>query len=385
MRRKVILTNTALAVVLSGVLGLSVRAAINPADIEMSVGKVQLVTAGALAFGPPGILFVGDSVGASLVAIDTGDTKAAPAPVKINVDGLDVKIAAMVGIAPDQLVINDVIVNPLSKNVYVSASRGRGPDAMPLIVQVDGSGKITPLSLDKAKHISLSLVDAPDLKSTLPDGKGGQLPARMQTITSIAYVDGNVMVAGLSNEEWSSALRSIPYPFKNASPGTTLQIWHSPHGRYETESPVRTFVPYTIGGKQYILAAYTCTPLAIIPVSDLKPGAKVKGMVIADLGIRNIPLDMIPYAKDGHDYILIANTLLGVLKLKADNLENYPAISEPTRIEVAGVPYDTISDLTSVQHLAQLDDAHVLVVTGKRGPNAGQAVGPITLATVDLP
>ena len=71
---------------------------------------------------------------------------------------------------------------------------------------------------------------------------------------------------------------------------------------------MRTFVPYTISGQQYILAAYTCTPLVKIPVSDLKPGAKVKGVEIADLGAGNQPLDMVPYKKDGHDYILIANT-----------------------------------------------------------------------------
>ena len=61
----------------------------------------------------------------------------------------------------------------------------------------------------------------------------------------MAFVNGNVMVAGMSNEEWSSALRSIPYPFKTAAKGTQLQIWHASHGRYETQSPVRTFVPYT--------------------------------------------------------------------------------------------------------------------------------------------
>ena len=45
-----------------------------------------------------------------------------------------------------------------------------------------------------------------------------------------------------------------------------------------------------------------------IPVSDLKPGAQVKGTTIADLGSGNRPLDMVPYQKDGHNYILIANT-----------------------------------------------------------------------------
>ena len=41
----------------------------------------------------------------------------------------------------------------------------------------------------------------------------------MMTITDMNYVNGNLMVAGLSNEEWSSALRSIPFPFKTADAG----------------------------------------------------------------------------------------------------------------------------------------------------------------------
>ena len=146
----------------------------------------------------------------------------------------------------------------------------------------------------------------------------------------MAFVNGNVMVAGMSNEEWSSALRSIPYPFKTAAKGTQLQIWHSSHGRYETQSPVRTFVPYTIDGKEYVLAAYTCTPLVKIPVSDLKAGAQVKGVTISDLGAGNQPLDMVPYKKDGHEFILIANSSFGVVKLHADNLGQYKPIDSPT-------------------------------------------------------
>lgn len=201
----------------------------------------------------------------------------------------------------------------------------------------------------------------------------------MQTITDINYVDGNVMVAGLSNEEWNSALRSIPFPFKNADKGATLQIWHSSHGRFETQAPIRTFVPYSISGKQYVLAAYTCTPLVKIPFSDLKPGAQVKGAEIADLGAGNQPIDMVPYKKGGHDYILIANTSFGVVKMKADNLESYPEIASPQRTDVAGVPYDKVSDLTNVQHLAQMDPSNVLVMSGQRGS------GPINLNTVALP
>src|SRR5215813_15051399 len=279
MRRTTTLLCLAVALCMTIALGLTLTAARQPAAVELTTGKVPLMSAGALAFGPSGILFVGDSMGGSVVAIDTQDTKSATSAVKINVEAVDTKIAALVGITPDQIVINDVAVNPVSKNVYLSASRGRGPDAMPLIVRVDASGKVTPLSLDNAKHASVSLADAP---AGAADSR-----QRLQTITDMAFVNGNIMVAGLSNEEWSSALRSIPYPFKSAGKGTQLQIWHASHGRYETQSPVRTFVPYTIDGKDYVLAAYTCTPLVKIPVSDLKAGAQVKGVTISDLGSGN--------------------------------------------------------------------------------------------------
>jgi hypothetical protein len=347
-----------LAVCLTIALGLTLTAARQPAApaVELTAGKVPLKSAGALAFGPSGVLFVGDSVGGSLVAIDTEDTTAAASAVKINVDGLDAKIAALVGIPAKEILINDVAVNPVSKNVYISAARGRGPDAMPVIVRVDAAGKVTVLPLDNAKYAAVSLTDA-------PKANGGR--QRMQTITDLAFVNGNVVVAGLSNEEWSSALRSIPYPFTAAPKGATLQIWHSSHGQYETESPIRTFVPYTIGGQPYILAAYTCTPLVKIPVNSLKPGAKVKGVEIADLGAGNQPLDMVPYKKAGHDYILIANSSFGVVKLKADNLESYPAISSPTVTDVAGVPYDKIKSVSNVRHIAQLDDSNVVLLMGK--------------------
>jgi hypothetical protein len=368
MRRTIALISLAVAVCLTIALGLTLTAG-SPA-VELTGGKVGLKSAGALAFGPSGILFVGDSVAGTLVAIDTEDTKAPASAVKINVSGVDAKIAALVGIPADQVVVNDVAVNPISKNVYLSAARGRGPDAMPLIVRVDGTGSVTALNLDNAKHASVSLSDAP--------GGDPTSRQRMQTITDMVYINGNVMVAGLSNEEWSSALRSIPYPFTAAPKGATLQIWHSSHGQYETMAPIRTFTPYTIGGQQYVLAAYTCTPLVKIPVGQLKPGSKVKGVEIADLGAGNQPLDMVPYKKDGHEYVLIANSSYGVVKLKADKLESYPAIDSPTVTDVAGVPYDKITSVKDVRHLAQLDDSNVLLVIGKNG-------GASTLQTMALP
>ena len=384
--RRIMFVTAAVVLCLAAAVAFSVTAVRTPASPvpDLPSGKVQLMSAGPLAFGPDGVLFVGDSVGGAIVAIDTQDRKAVSS-AQINVQGVDAKIAALVGVTPDQIVINDVVVNPISKNAYLSASRGRGPSAMPLIMRVDPSGNVTEVSLDNAKHASVSLSDAP---AAAADPNARNNP-RMQTITDMAFVNGNLMVAGLSNEEWASALRSIPYPFKTAQQGATLQIWHSSHGRYETASPVRTFVPYTISGQQYVLAAYTCTPLVKIPVADLKPGAKVKGVEIADLGAGNQPLDMVPYKKDGHDYILIANSAFGVVKLKADKIESYPAIDSPTTTDVAGVPYDKLPQFANVTHLTRMDDGDALLLIGKPGAGPAYAPGPaqspINLQTIALP
>ena len=63
---------------------------------DLKAGTPELKSATALAFGPKGLLFVGDSAGAAIYAIDTGDTKPA-GPKDLNVEKLDAKIADMLG------------------------------------------------------------------------------------------------------------------------------------------------------------------------------------------------------------------------------------------------------------------------------------------------
>jgi hypothetical protein len=348
---------------------LTVALAFGASSASMTMGKAELKSAGQLAFGPDGILFVGDSMGGSIVAVDTGDSKAARSGGKIEVKGINQKIAAMLGTAPDQILVNDVVVNPISKKAYISVSRGRGPDAMPVILRVDASGKISEVSLDNVKHSMVSLPDAPPAKA---DSKNNP---RLETITHMAFVNGNVIVAGLSNEEFSSSLRSIPFPFQQAGKGASIEIYHGSHGRFETNAPVRTFVAYSVKNEPYILAAYTCTPLVKIPVSELKAGAKVKGSTIAELGNHNRPLDMIVYKKGGRDYFLMANSSRGVMKLPADGLDGYKPILAQT--EVTGVPYETIAGLKGVQQLDKLDDGNALMLIDNEGS--------LDLRTIALP
>src|SRR5436190_2410064 len=336
---------------------LSAAAVFGANTAGMRSGKAELKWAGSLAFGPDAVLFVGDSIGGSIYAIDTEDRTPGQA-AKIDIKGINEKIAAVLGTSADQILINDLAVNPISKKAYLSVSRGRGPDGIPVILRVDGKGKISELAMDNVKYSSVSLTDAPqaDLSDARARGR------RLEAITDIAFVNGSVVVAGLSNEEFSSSLRSIPYPFQEGVKGAGIEIYHGSHGRFETNAPVRTFVAYQIQKQPYILAAYTCTPLVKIPVADLKPGSKVKGTTIAELGNRNRPLDMIVYHKDGHDFILMSNSSRGVMKMSAEGLEGFKPITAHT--DTAGVPYQTVATLKGVQQLDKYDDESALILVG---------------------
>src|SRR5438132_13238334 len=90
------------------------------ADLTDSLkkGTPDLKSIGVLAFAPDGVLFVGDPQGAAIFAIDTGD-KTAGATGTFKVEGLDGKIASLLGIDAKKLLINDLAVNPASGNAYL--------------------------------------------------------------------------------------------------------------------------------------------------------------------------------------------------------------------------------------------------------------------------
>jgi len=201
-------------------------------------------------------------------------------------------------------------------------------------------------------------------------------PLRNESITDLAYVDGRVFLAGLSNEEFSSRLLAIPFPFNESTDGAAIEIYHGAHGRLETKSPVRTFVAYRINNEPYLMAAYTCTPLVKVPVADLKAGAHVKGKTIAELGNRNRPLDMIVYQKDGKDFLLLANNARGMMKINTEGADSATPITSPVR-DKQGLTYDTIADLKDVVQLDQLDKDNALIVRDNKGT--------LNLETVPLP
>lgn len=345
----------------------------------MASGKAELKSMGPLSFGPDGVLFVADTKAATIYAIATGDTKPGAAASLLKIDGINQKIAAVLGTAADQVLINDMAINPISRTAYLAVSRGRGPDAIAVLLRVSADGKIEPVSLDNVKFSKAALSDAP-ADAAPAAAPGGRAPAnpRLESITDIAYVQDRVVIAGLSNEEFSSSLRSIPFPFKGeVSKGAGIEMYHGSHGRFETRSPVRTFVSYTVGQEAELLAAYTCTPLVELAMSDLKPGAKVKGKTVAEFGAGNRPLDMIVYQKGGKDFLLLSNSNHGVMKIGTEQLASVESIVAPVP-GTKGLPFEKVQDWTGVVQLDKLDQQYAVVLRTGAG-------GAVNLESLALP
>ena len=358
LRHKLALTLTLCAAIPSAIL---------QADSGLKEGAPDIKHAGPLAFAPHGVLLVGDTLSAAIYAIDTGDDQTTTGAKTINIEGVNQKIAAMMGSDPAETVINDMAVNPLSGNLYLSVSRGRGPDAAPVLFKADSKGALSELSLKKIKFSKAAIANA-------PESQEGRRNPRMSAITDMQYKDGNVVVAGLSNEEFASKLRVLKYPFDGTGKATSVEMYHGAHGKTETASPVRTFTTY----EDTVLAAYTCTPLVSIPVDDLKDGAKTKGKTIAELGNMKQPLDMIVYKKGSQDFLLMSNSARGVMKLKLSKGDINSTKAIDARIDgTAGLPFETLKDLKDVVQLDKLSETQAVMLVNNSGRQ--------DIRTIDLP
>jgi hypothetical protein len=315
----------------------------------MVSGPVNAKSLGAMNFGPGNVLFVADNDAESVHAIEIADTGKPGASVDLA--GIDGKVAQALGTTADQITIADMAVHPVSRNVYLSVTRGRGAEAASVLVRVAG-GAISVVSLDDIKHSTARITNA-------PASTGGNRDPHRSTITDLAFADGQLWIAGLSNEQFSSAFRRMPFPFNTAQATTTLEIYHVSHRRSETQAPIMTFTPQKINGTLYMLAAYTCTPVVAFEASGLTPGQKVVGRTVAELGAGNQPADIISYTLNGKDYVLVANRTHPMMKLEAADIAGAPALTTPDNVGIGRKP---VSAPGAVVQLADYDANSVIVI-----------------------
>ena len=314
------------------------------------------------------MLFAADNQGAAIFALDLGAQANGGAPGTKSLDALDEKLAALLGTGAREIAITDLAVHPRTRNAYVSVMRGQGAGAAPALFRIDGAGQITDVSLQSLKFQNVELPNPPAANAT------ARTNPRTQVVTDMAFADGRLWVAGLSNEEFASKLRAIPYPFATVDRGVSVEIYHGNHRAVETRSPVNAFVPYTLNNQQHLIAGYTCTPLVKFPISDLKPGDKVRGTTIAEFGAGNRVLDMIVYSKGEQEFLLTANNSRGVMKIPTNTFASATPITAPVTSETGGVPFEKVTSMTGIEQLDKLDDSNSIVIA--RTPPAASISRP---------
>lgn len=330
------------------------RSTPHPYGLKKGTPSIQSIS--ALAFGPDGIIFIGDSKSAAVFAVDTKDKTAVEKATAVEIKNIDQKIAAALGTEAKNVRIVDIAVNPVSKKIYCAVQSGDGSS---VLLSLEGD-KVQAVSLKDVEFSDISIANAPaaDAKD-----RGGR-PLRDQVISDLIYADGSVMVSGLSNQEFGSTFRKISFPFTTKQEQASLEIYHAAHGRYETNAPIRTFTTAELNGKKYLVASYTCTPLVLFPLDELKPGTHVKGRTVAEFGSGNSPVDMITMKKDGNSYLLMANTNRPVMRVKYKSIESYAGtLTEPIKesYQTAGVEFVNLP-VVSVLQMDKLDETQVVVL-----------------------
>ncbi|MGB0579233.1 MAG: hypothetical protein ACPGVU_05975 [Limisphaerales bacterium] len=160
-------------------------------------------------------------------------------------------------------------------------------------MQPDGS--IGHLSLDKVKH------------AVVPLPKGDKSPVDL--ITDLAWAGDRLVAAARCNEAFRSKIFSTTGALEHGKTGQlfSAETYHVSHRKWETRAPMSVLIPFKEDGKQYIVGAFSYTPVVKYPIDDLQPGAKIKGISMIELGSGNRPLDMFAYSKGGKASVL-ANT-----------------------------------------------------------------------------
>lgn len=323
---------------------------------DFVLGNPEIESIKAIAFGPENILFVGDNTGMSLYAIDVEDMQGKSGA--IDVRQINNKLAAALGTSKDNVTIEDMAVNPNSKNVFFAVRVTRGEADQYALFRLSEEG-LNEFPLEEVSHTKMVLKNAPTVSH-----RTWNRPSRTYTVTDLHYANGELIVSGLSNEEFSSGLRRIAFPFNEEMITTNVQVYHVSHGKNETHAPIYRFLPVKLQNQWHVVAGYMCTPLVTFKLDDLNGNHKLIGKTVAEIGAGNTPTGIIAYSYKGKDYVLVGNNVHPLAKITGKDLFNAPAIEAPSRER--GVKRENVR-LGSIAHISDYDEANILIMVRDKG------------------
>lgn len=346
--------------------------------------KVDLKFAGALEFSPKGTLFVGDNINGSIYAFDMA-TKNVPKKVDlIKIDDIDVRIGNLLGVGARAVEINDMAVHPISQEIYISISRIGNHSSKPAIIKVSLDSKIELLDLDSFSFTKQVLSNYPDQETTFrPRGLMGMAPTPKDLakgnvkLSSLAIMDmvfhkDELYVAGVAYDNFLSSLRKISYPFDGTQDTSSVEMYHIAHDMYETRAPIRSMSIQNIDGKDQLIAAYTCSPVVLIPLDKIVDGAKISANTIADMG-NGQPVDMIPYTLNNQKMLFVTNNsrspqVIPLGGLNGTKVVNHKDFQRGPKLDLGEVlPYGPVGEMVMFEgvsmHMDLLANKYFISIT----------------------
>ena len=208
------------------------------AAVNASAAEIKSIS--RLAAGPENVLFVADWKTARVHAVNLPASAQKPAGTAFNILDLENLLSRQVGGA--KITVEDMVVRPGTAEVYVAVSYGAAKTPALFLVTSDRQGS--------PRRPQGGEVDL--------DQRFATRPRRLQILEGNAraklYSDrhemarGELFIAGLSNQEFSSTLRRIKYPFDSQQSITSVEIYHTGHNLIETRAPIRAMSFATLGG-----------------------------------------------------------------------------------------------------------------------------------------
>ncbi|MEN1704650.1 MAG: hypothetical protein AAGJ54_03930 [Planctomycetota bacterium] len=319
----------------------------------------------SLAFGDDHTLFVGDSRGGRVFAYELPETEAAGGSAAFNLLGFGGRVAERYGVNESDLLFHDIAVHARSREAFVALSVLRGGSSEPRVVRVATSGEIRDVELEMLESSSVELSATPDDGVTF----WRDIPATSFTITDMDYASGSLYVSGLSNGEFASTLRRIPFPFTERSGTASIEIYHAVHNQIETRAPIRAMAVTTLDVEETVVAAYTCTPLVTIPTDQLVDGTRIRGKTVAELGYGNTPLEVVRFdamsmSGESEPFVLVVNRERAADLVRLVDLEEGHAgegLAAPVQSVKEGVPTQS-TPLAGVVQMADQDPQYLLAL-----------------------
>ncbi len=353
-------------------------------------GDPPVASIQVIRFAPGGVLLIGDGKASQVVAVRTSAKKeAASFSDGGGIDAINRKVASRLGTEPDGVDLLDLAVHPISGRAYLAVRKHN--EKRELIVRVDGKGRIDAFPL---KDLEYARVPLPEEDT------------KISKITDVAWAGKRLLAAGRANEKFASKIFATPGRIKHDQAGYlySAKTYHVSHGRWETKAPMHVLMPYEEQGQQYVVGAYTCTPVVKYPIGSIQPGAKVEGRTKIELGSGNRPQDLIRYEKDGTHYILtntyrfhhdrrpfgpspywaccLERSLLGGnKKVNKDAVRRLNSDHEPQTDRI-----QLIEAYHGVMQMARLDSDHALILRERpKAPVGGEDADAVDLEVLPLP